>query len=73
MTNNITTWREKANLTQIELATRCGWTSQSRISNYESGQRVPSLSHCRTIVAALNGAGAQCTFDDVFPPNESAA
>jgi len=69
----ITEWREKANLTQYELAIRCGWTSQSRISNYESSQRIPSLNDCRIIVSALRDSGVDCSFDDVFPPAESAA
>lgn len=71
--NKITAWREKANLTQHELAIRCGWKSQSRISNYESGQRLPSLKDCRIIVSVLRESGANCSFDDVFPPSESAA
>lgn len=73
MINKITAWREAVNLTQYELAVRCGWKSQSRISNYESGQRLPGLNDCRKIVSALREAGADCSFDDVFPANESAA
>lgn len=69
--NQISAWREKAGLTQLQLAERCGWDrKQSRISNYENGLRTPSISECRTIVAAICSAGANCSLDDVFPPEE---
>lgn len=71
--NNIAHWREKAGLTQAELAKRCNWSKQSRISNYENGFRTPGIEHCRAIVNALNQAGAQCTLDDVFPPISKAS
>lgn len=67
--NKIGFWREKAGLTQSQLAEMCGWNGkQSRISNYEIGLRNPSISECRTIVSAINAAGIACSLDDVFPP-----
>lgn len=70
--NQISTWREKAGLTQSQLAERCGWSGkQSRISNYEIGLRTPSIAECRIIVAAIRSAGADCSLDDVFPPEQT--
>ena len=72
--NNIRAMRDKAKLTQAELSELCGWgAKQSRISNYEKGTRLPNINECRTIVAALNGAGIECSFDDVFPPAKIAS
>lgn len=69
--NMISVWREKAELTQSQLADLCGWDGkQSRISNYETGLRTPSISECRAIVAAINSTGTSCTLDDVFPPEQ---
>lgn len=72
--NNIRAMRDKAGLTQAELSELCGWgVKQSRISNYEKGTRLPSIKECRTIITALNGAGVECTLDDVFPPAQAAS
>ncbi|WP_218816204.1 LexA family protein [Methylobacillus rhizosphaerae] len=46
-------YRKQAKISQELLAERCGWTSQTRISNYEKGIRVPVLSDLRKIAAAL--------------------
>ena len=64
--NRISELRGKAKISQIALADELGW-SQGRLSNYESGRRVPSLADSRAITAALNKLGANCTLDDVFP------
>lgn len=45
--------RQKAGLNQPELADKCGW-GQSRISNYERGQREPGIEDLRVIAKALN-------------------
>lgn len=73
--NKLKKYREKAKISQYDLAVLCGWEdgkaankSNSRIANYESGYRTPSLHDSRTIVTALNKSGAKCTLDDVFPP-----
>lgn len=66
--NNIAKERKKLGLTQNALAKKLNW-GQSRISNYESGLRNPSLSDCRSIVLALNKLGSETTLDDIFPPN----
>lgn len=64
--NRIAEIREKAQIKQGDLISALGWT-QSRVSNYESGRRVPGLAESRAIVCALNSLGAKCTLDDVFP------
>ncbi|WOE81571.1 helix-turn-helix transcriptional regulator [Pseudomonas protegens] len=65
--NKISTLRGSGRIRQTALAEVLMW-SQSRLSNYESGARVPGLSECRAITAALNQLGVACTLDDVFPP-----
>lgn len=65
--NNIASQRKKLGITQADLARQLRW-SQSRIANYESGARTPTLSVCRKIITALNELGAECTLDGVFPP-----
>ncbi len=49
--------REKAKLTQPQLAKLCGWESQSRISHYERGRRQPVPSDLRAISDALKTHG----------------
>jgi SOS-response transcriptional repressor LexA len=46
--------REELKLTQPELAKRCGWDSQSRISHYEKGTREPTLRDVKKIAKALS-------------------
>lgn len=53
ISKNIKNARLAAKLTQPELADRCGW-GQSRLSNYERGQREPGLDDIKTIAKALN-------------------
>lgn len=65
--NRIAEHRERSGIRQRELVAALGWT-QTRVSNYEAGRRTAGLAECRAIVAALNGLGAVCTLDDVFPP-----
>lgn len=65
--NRITELRQKHKIKQIDLADTLGW-HQSRLSNYESGLRTPSLDVSRQIVKALRDFGVDCTLDDVFPP-----
>lgn len=40
-------------LSQPELARRCGWDSQSRISHYETGKREPQLEDLRKLARCL--------------------
>lgn len=40
-------------LSQPELARRCGWESQSRISHYETGKREPQLADLQKIARGL--------------------
>ncbi|MDA3979548.1 helix-turn-helix transcriptional regulator [Gallibacterium sp. AGMB14963] len=64
--NNLSKIRKSLGITQKQLATAFG-CNQSRIANYESGHRVPSLANARKIVDALNCFGANVSIDDVFP------
>lgn len=76
--NNLKNLRNQCRLTLADLASRAGFASPSRVSNYESGLRNPGLEDCRSLTRALADAGAlnergePVTLDDVFPP-ESAA
>lgn len=71
--NRIREIRESAEIRQSALYKKLNW-GQSRIANYESGDRTPSLSDARLIVAALNDLGAVCDLAQVFPePDQSAA
>ncbi len=71
--NRIREIREAAGIRQAALYRKLKW-GQSRIANYESGERTPSLSDARLIVAALNDLGADCDLARVFPePRQSAA
>ncbi|MEE1922885.1 helix-turn-helix transcriptional regulator [Pseudomonas sp. 148P] len=66
--NRISQVRAQGGVTQIALAEALKW-SQGRLSNYESGRRVPGLAESRAVVAALNSLGVICGLDDVFPPD----
>jgi SOS-response transcriptional repressor LexA len=52
--DNIKKHRQAARLSQPALARLCGWESQSRVSNYETGLRAPSTSDLQAIANALN-------------------
>ncbi|MFS1584054.1 MAG: helix-turn-helix domain-containing protein [Candidatus Arsenophonus phytopathogenicus] len=63
--------RERANLSQRELANLCGWASQSRIGNYESAIRSISAEDAAVIGEALGVEPAFLLFgtkDDTIPP-----
>lgn len=64
--NRIREMREAAGLRQSVLYRKLSW-GQSRIANYESGERTPSLSDARLIVAAMNELGIVCDLAQVFP------
>lgn len=51
--SRIKKYRLALGMSQKALAMACGWGSQSRIGNYESDAREPSLDDVRTIAAAL--------------------
>ena len=59
--NQIRIRRESIGISQPELADRCGWESQSRISNYEKNIREPKVSDLRSIAKGLN-----CTIYDLL-------
>ncbi|WLH08305.1 XRE family transcriptional regulator [Pseudomonas lurida] len=45
--------RKQKRLSQKKLAQACGWESQSRIGNYESGLRMPSIPDLQLLAPAL--------------------
>ncbi|ANI31939.1 repressor [Yersinia entomophaga] len=63
--------RENKGLTQGALASLCGWKSQSRIGNYESGARKLSTSDAETIAKVLGVSASQILFGDQEPSNFS--
>ena len=68
MNNRIQELRRKANLTQAQLAEKCGWAKgQGRVSNYETGLREPDLTDCWALVKAFGELGLADGFGDVFP------
>lgn len=75
--NNLKYFRERAGLTQWDIAVRLGWpvqpnktTASPRVQNYEAGRRQPSIEDARRIVQVLKSAGLNVTLDDVFPPTQ---
>lgn len=59
--NKIREFREKADLTQVELALLLG-VSNKAISHYEVGNRMPSLDTIKKLATALH-----CKPTDLFP------
>ncbi|WP_160309792.1 XRE family transcriptional regulator [Chromobacterium subtsugae] len=64
--------RKLAGLTQPDLAARCGWDSQSRISMYEKGNREPGLHDIDLISKAL-GVTSQYLLFGNHPAADSTA
>lgn len=62
--------RKAAGLSQAALASACGWKSQSRVGNYESGTREPTLADLEKIAAAVGVSVAQITYGE--PPQRVA-
>lgn len=58
--------REVKGLSQKALAELCGWASQSRIGNYESGTRSVSVEDAGVIARALDVATAELLFGDNY-------
>jgi phage repressor protein C with HTH and peptisase S24 domain len=65
-------FRNKAGLTQEQLAAACGWESKSRIGNYERDTREPSLEDLRAIASALGITLFDLVSDDVPTTGPSA-
>lgn len=64
--NHIRRYREKAGLSQAQLSMKCGFPGgQGRISNYETGERNPSIADAQTIAGVLG-----CSIDDLYPPKK---
>jgi len=53
LASRIAHYRSLAGMSQAALAKACGWKSQSRVGNYESGTREPSLDDIAQMAKAL--------------------
>lgn len=62
----IRTLRQKAGMTQRELAEACG-LGQSAIGNYEAGFRKPSFGVVAKVVTVIRSRGVRVSIDDIFP------
>ncbi|WP_075181098.1 LexA family transcriptional regulator [Pantoea sp. 1.19] len=58
--------REFKGLSQRALAELCGWASQSRIGNYESGTRAVSVDDAEVIARALGVSSAELLFGSAY-------
>ncbi len=58
--------RKQAGLTQLELSVACGWSTQSRVSNYESAVREPIAADVEKMAAALGTTPSYLLFGDGF-------
>jgi SOS-response transcriptional repressor LexA len=58
--------REERGLSQKALAELCGWASQSRIGNYESGTRSVSVEDAEVIAKALGVSAPELLFGDAY-------
>lgn len=59
--------RERAQLTQPQLAALCGWESQGRVSNYEKDLRQPKFEDLKKIASVLNVSIVQLLGEDMIP------
>lgn len=67
-------FRELAGMSQAKLAKACGWVSQSRIGNYETDKREPSLADLDLIAKALSITRSVLLNDvDFIPPKSDKA
>lgn len=55
--------RKAAGLSQAALATACGWKSQSRVGNYETDTREPTLADLSLIAKAVGVAASELILD----------
>ncbi len=65
--------RKRLGLTQPQLAEKCGWATQSRVSNYERGDREPKSSDIKALAKALQVTPAWLWTGDgpeITTPNE---
>jgi len=60
-------YREKAGLTQQELADLCG-ISAGVVGHYERGLKTPRIQTAHTIIQALRSHKVKVTVNDLFPP-----
>lgn len=62
---NLRELRNKANLTQSELASLVGLT-QGSIGHYENGKRELSVTEAKKIINVLASKGVHCTLDGLY-------
>lgn len=60
--------RERANLTQAELAKACGWPVQSRVSMYENNKREPLLGDLLAIARVCGVSPIELLADGLGQP-----
>lgn len=65
--------RKSTGLSQQLLAEACGWSSQSRIGNYESDLREPSLADLLLLAPALGVSIAELAGSEALAEPASAA
>ena len=76
MQNNVQTLRKKLNISQCELAKKCGFTTKSGTLNNGNIARIerggsPRLHTARAIYNVFKSNGLCDNFEDVFPMTES--
>ena len=66
MNNQISQYRIDQKMTQINLANKCGWTGQGRVSQYETSRRTPSVFTAIRLAQALSTDDEPVTVEDLF-------
>lgn len=69
--SRIAHFRRLTGLSQGQLASLCGWKSQSRVGNYEKDLREPTLADLELIASALRVSVAQLTYGDTAATEHS--
>lgn len=70
--NSIAEHRKKNKINQEQLAAALG-VSAGCLSHYETGRSNLKVDTCWQIVFCLNKLGADCKFNELFPPPQSKA
>lgn len=65
---NIKRLRQNAGLTLQEVSTRLGWTNTSRLSQYETGARQPSLADIQRVAEAIGCTAHEIIFGSKAEP-----
>ncbi len=67
--NNLRHYREKAGMSQEELAKACGLERQASISHYETGRRNPGIKVMHAMIKVFAAKKVRVTMDKLFPPS----